>query len=141
MLLQLVGVFMTSLATEYWQLFLAQGVCTGLGNGLQFCPVTGLVATYFSDRRVFALACVLVGSGTGGMLFPGLVKTLIPAIGFAWTVRILGFVMLGTSIPAMTLLQPRLPPRRSGPFVDWVAFRESNVCFVLPRHVSELLGS
>ncbi|KAJ5413924.1 monocarboxylate permease [Penicillium cosmopolitanum] len=102
---------MTSLATEYWQLFLAQGVCTGLGNGLQFCPVTGLVATYFSDRRVFALACVLVGSGTGGMLFPGLVKTLIPAIGFAWTVRILGFVMLGTSIPAMTLLQPRLPPQ------------------------------
>lgn len=123
-LLQLVGVFMTSLATEYWQLFLAQGVCTGLGNGLQFCPVTGLVATYFSDRRVFALAFVLVGSGTGGMLFPGLVKTLIPAIGFAWTVRILGFVMLGTSIPAMILLQPRLPPRRSGPLVDWAAFKE-----------------
>ncbi|KAB8259367.1 major facilitator superfamily domain-containing protein [Aspergillus pseudonomiae] len=122
--LQLLGVFMTSLATRYWQLFLAQGICTGLGSGLQFCPVMGLVATYFAKRRVFALAFGLVGSGTGGMLFPGLVKALMPAIGFGWTLRVLGFVMLGTSIPAMTLLKPRLPPRRSGPLVEWSAFKE-----------------
>ncbi|KAB8234008.1 hypothetical protein ETB97_000399 [Aspergillus alliaceus] len=123
-LLQLLGVFMTSLATRYWQLFLAQGICTGLGSGLQFCPVMGLVATYFAKRRVFALAFGLVGSGTGGMLFPGLVKALMPIIGFGWTLRVLGFVMLGTSIPAMSLLKPRLPPRRSGPLVEWSAFKE-----------------
>lgn len=123
-LLQLLGVFMTSLSTRYWQLFLAQGVCTGLGSGLQFCPVMGLVATYFSSRRVFALAFCLVGSGTGGMLLPGLVKALMPTIGFGWTVRVLGFVMLATSIPATLLLQTRLPPRRAGPLVEWVAFKE-----------------
>ncbi|KAJ5383410.1 Major facilitator superfamily domain general substrate transporter [Penicillium concentricum] len=123
-LLQLLGVFMTSLSTRYWQLFLAQGVCTGLGSGLQFCPVMGLVATYFSGRRVFALAFCLVGSGTGGMLLPGLVKALMPTIGFGWTVRVLGFVMLATSIPAMLLLQTRLPPRRAGPLIEWAAFRE-----------------
>ncbi|KAJ6017825.1 major facilitator superfamily domain-containing protein [Penicillium sp. IBT 35674x] len=128
----LLGVFMTSLATRYWQLFLAQGICTGLGSGLQFCPVMGLVATYFSSRRVFALAFGLVGSGTGGMLFPGLVKSLISSIGFGWTVRVLGFVMVATSIPATLLLRPRLPPRRSGPLVDWVAFREPTyILFIL----------
>jgi MFS family permease len=130
--LQLLGVFMTSLATRYWQLFLAQGVCTGLGSGLQFCPVMGLVATYFSSHRVFALAFGLVGSGTGGMLFPGLVKALIPTIGFAWTMRVLGFVMLATSVPSILLLRPRLPPRRSGPLVDWIAFKEPTyVLFIL----------
>ncbi|KAL1856158.1 hypothetical protein Plec18167_006472 [Paecilomyces lecythidis] len=123
-LLQLVGVFMTSLATRYWQLFLAQGICTGLGSGLQFCPVMGLVATYFSSKRVFALAFGLVGSGTGGMLFPGLVKALLPTIGFSWTMRVLGFVMLATSTLCLILLQPRLPPRRSGPLVEWSAFQE-----------------
>jgi predicted MFS family arabinose efflux permease len=123
-LLQLLGVFMTSLSTRYWQLFLAQGVCTGLGSGLQFCPVMGLVATYFSTRRVFALAFCLVGSGTGGMLLPGLVKALMPTIGFGWTVRVLGFVMLATSIPTMLLLQTRLPPRRAGPLIEWAAFKE-----------------
>ncbi|KAJ5164610.1 Major facilitator superfamily domain general substrate transporter [Penicillium coprophilum] len=123
-LLQLLGVFMTSLSTRYWHLFLAQGICTGLGSGLQFCPVMGLVATYFSERRVFALAFCLVGSGTGGMLLPGLVKALMPTIGFGWTVRVLGFVMFATSIPVMLLLQTRLPPRRAGPFIEWAAFRE-----------------
>ncbi|CAG8878180.1 unnamed protein product [Penicillium nalgiovense] len=111
--LQLLGVFMTSLATRYWQLFLAQGVCTGLGSGLQFCPVMGLVATYFSSRRVFALAFGLVGSGTGGMLFPGLVRALMPMIGFGWTVRVLGFVMVAT---------------------------RTYLCSVHPRHVLKLLG-
>ncbi|KAJ5189705.1 Major facilitator superfamily domain general substrate transporter [Penicillium cf. griseofulvum] len=123
-LLQLLGVFMTSLSTRYWQLFLAQGVCTGLGSGLQFCPVMGLVATYFSRQRVFALAFCLVGSGTGGMILPGLVKALMPTIGFGWTVRVLGFVMLATSIPTMLLFQSRLPPRRAGPLIEWEAFKE-----------------
>ena len=120
---------MTSLSTRYWQLFLAQGVCTGLGSGLQFCPVMGIVATYFSSRRVFALAFCLVGSGTGGMLLPGLVKALMPTIGFGWTVRVLGFVMLATSIPATLLLQTRLHPRRAGPLVEWVAFKEPTYVF------------
>ncbi|KAJ5230152.1 hypothetical protein N7489_010860 [Penicillium chrysogenum] len=123
-LLQLVGVFMTSLSKRYWQLFLAQGICTGLGSGLQFCPVMSLVATYFSGRRVFALAFCLVGSGTGGMLLPGLVKALLPSIGFGWTVRVLGFVMLGTSIPAILLFQTRLPPRKAGALIEWSAFKE-----------------
>jgi hypothetical protein len=30
---QILGIFMTSLCTKYWQLFLAQGICTGIGNG------------------------------------------------------------------------------------------------------------
>ncbi|KAL8737231.1 MAG: hypothetical protein Q9181_001885 [Wetmoreana brouardii] len=37
--LQVLSVFMTSLSSRYWQLFLAQGVTMGLGNGLLFCPV------------------------------------------------------------------------------------------------------
>ncbi|EHA22534.1 hypothetical protein CBS63078_7099 [Aspergillus niger] len=123
-LLQVLGVFMTSLATRYWQLILAQGLCTGLGSGLQFCPTMGLVATYFDQRRVFAVAFALVGSGTGGMVFPGLVKGLLPIIGFGWTMRVVGFVMLATSLPAIGLLQARLPPRKSGPLVELAAFRD-----------------
>ncbi|PWY96107.1 monocarboxylate permease [Aspergillus sclerotioniger CBS 115572] len=122
--LQVVGVFMTSLSSRYWQVFLAQGLCTGLGSGLQFCPTMGLVATYFDQRRVFAVAFALVGSGTGGMLFPGLVKGLLPSLGFGWTMRVVGFVMLATSLPSMALLQTRLPPRKSGPLVDLAAFRD-----------------
>ncbi|KAJ6061149.1 Short-chain dehydrogenase/reductase SDR [Penicillium canescens] len=46
--MQIVAVFVTSLCTKYWQVFLAQGVCQGLGNGLIFCPTIASVSTYFT---------------------------------------------------------------------------------------------
>ena len=54
-ILQLIGIFSLSAATTYWQLFLAQAVCTGLANGLQFCPCMSLLTTYFAKRRNLAV--------------------------------------------------------------------------------------
>lgn len=36
--LQVIGIFMTSLCTKYWQLLLAQGILNGVGGGLFFTP-------------------------------------------------------------------------------------------------------
>jgi hypothetical protein len=66
--LQILGIFMTSLSTKYWQLFLAQGVCTGLGNGLQFCPTMSLLSTYFSTNKSLAIGIAAAGSATGGLV-------------------------------------------------------------------------
>ena len=68
--LQLVGVFATSVATQYWQLFLAQGICQGLGNGLLFTPTVSLIAIYFSTRRALALGIAACGAPTGGIIYP-----------------------------------------------------------------------
>ena len=36
------GTFMTSFAKTYWQIFLAQGICEGIGMGIMYMPaVTG----------------------------------------------------------------------------------------------------
>src|SRR5258707_11324010 len=37
------GVFMLSLADTYWEVFLAQGVCMGLGAGLLYVPSLALI--------------------------------------------------------------------------------------------------
>lgn len=123
-ILQIVGVFMTSISTRYWQLFLAQGICTGIGNGLQFCPCVSLVSTYFSTKRTTAIAIAAAGSATGGMIFPAIVKALLPKIGFGWSVRVLGFVILALDLLAFALSRPRTPPRRGSALVDWPAFKE-----------------
>lgn len=74
--MQLLGVFATSGATKYWQLFLAQGLVQGLGNGLLFTPTVALVSVYFSTRRAFALGLTACGAPIGGVVFP-LVKTSV----------------------------------------------------------------
>ncbi|OTA99643.1 hypothetical protein M426DRAFT_324958 [Hypoxylon sp. CI-4A] len=120
----LLGTFMTSLATEYWQIFLAQGVCTGIGLGLMYMPTITIVASYFKKRRALALTLSLAGTGTGSIIFPATVQYLIPYIGFPWAVRCGGFVALFMVVLMNVLLKPRLLPRKAGPLVDWAAFKE-----------------
>lgn len=66
----LLGVFATSFCTQYWQLFLAQGVVQGLGNGLLFTPTVALIATYFTTKRALALGFAACGAPTRGIIFP-----------------------------------------------------------------------
>lgn len=119
------GMFMTSMCTKYWQFFLAQGVLNGLGNGLQFAPSLSLVSTYFARNRSVALAIMASGSATGGLVYPTIARQLLPKIGFPWTVRIMGFIMLAVGSLYCSLLKPRLPPRKSGPLLELTAFREA----------------
>ncbi|PLB49264.1 MFS monocarboxylate transporter [Aspergillus steynii IBT 23096] len=118
------GTFMTSLATTYWQIFLAQGVCVGVGMGLIWLPGVTLVSTYFVRKRVFAMAVAASGTSTAGMVFPGIVQGLIPRVGFPWAVRCMGFVVLFVAVVINCVLCPRMPPRKSGPLVEWAAFKE-----------------
>ncbi|OTA60758.1 MFS general substrate transporter [Hypoxylon sp. EC38] len=123
-LLQLVAVFMASIATQYWQLFLAQGVCGGLGAGILYCPIIACVATYFSKKRALAIALVTSGGATGGTIFPIIAQQLPGKVGFPWTMRVMGFVVLFNAIVMLMFARTRLPPRPRGPLVEWAAFKE-----------------
>lgn len=123
-IIQVVGVFANSFCKTFWQLLLAQGVCTGLGSGIIFCPAMGIVTTYFEKNRALAIAIVSTGNSVGGMVYPTVVRSLLPKIGFAWTVRVLGFINLACLTVAIAFFRARLPPRKSGPIVEISAFRE-----------------
>ncbi|SPQ22023.1 cbdc5aa5-0843-4fca-b21d-3577a93b8fdf [Thermothielavioides terrestris] len=118
------GTFMTSLCTEYWQIFLAQGLCTGLGLGIIFMPPLSVINSYFVTKRSSALAISATGTGLGSVVFPATIQYLIPRIGFPWAVRCAAFVALFVSILAVLILRPQLRPRKSGPLIEWDAFRE-----------------
>ena len=83
-----------------------------------------MISTYFSKKKVFALGLVASGTATGGLVFPVIVQQLLPKIGYPWTVRVIGFVMLAIMIVTVSFTKPRLPPRKSGPLVEWAAFKE-----------------
>ena len=119
------SMFMTSLCEQYWQIFLAQGVLTGLGCGLQFCPAVSIVTTYFTKHRSVAIAIVASGSASGGLIYPTVMRQLLPKIGFEWTVRVMGFIILAVGALYCALLKPRLPPRKCGPLLELSAFKEA----------------
>jgi MFS family permease len=126
---QVIGIFTSAQATQYWQLFLSQGICMGLGNGCLFCPTMAVLSTYFSKKRMFAMGVAACGSVTGGLAFPSMARELLPSIGFAWTVRSIGFIQLAGLVVVNCFLRTRIPPRRTGPLVDWVAFKELEYTF------------
>jgi hypothetical protein len=122
--IQVLGIFMTSLCRNFWQLLLAQGLTTGLGSGIIFCPAMGLVTTYFAKKRGMAVAILTTGNSFGGGVYPVVVRQLLPQIGFPWTVRVLGFINMACLLMTIIFMRPRLPPRKSGPLIEWQAFRE-----------------
>ncbi|KAJ5233262.1 monocarboxylate permease [Penicillium citrinum] len=130
-LLQVLGLFMTSLATKYWQIFLAQAVCLGIGNGFTFCPALAVLSQYFKKKRAFTVGLAAAGAAVGGLVYPVLINWLIfkDGVGFPWALRAMGFILLGTYIPCLIWFKPRLPPRKSGPWIDTSAFSETPFIF------------
>ncbi|KAI1277848.1 riboflavin transporter MCH5 [Xylaria sp. FL0933] len=123
------GIFTTSAATEYWHLLLAQGLTIGLGCGFLFCAAITTVATYFSSKRSFALGLSAAGTVTGGLIYPAMARQLLPSIGFAWTIRAMGLVMVVTMLFVLAMMRSRLHPRRTGSLVELSAFRELEYTF------------
>ncbi|KAH8657889.1 major facilitator superfamily domain-containing protein [Xylariales sp. PMI_506] len=133
-LLQLVGIFMTSLATVYWQIFLAQAVCFGIGSGLTFVPGLAIMASYFRRKRAFAVGLAAAGAGTGGLVYPTLINQLLLVDdfsgGFPWTIRVMGFVLLVTAVPCLVWFEPRRSAiGKAGPLIDISAFKEPPFVF------------
>ncbi|KAI0441219.1 major facilitator superfamily domain-containing protein [Xylaria telfairii] len=126
---QVIGIFLMSISTKYWQLFLTQGVLAGIGAGLYFTPAISCVTvvnTYFDKRRGLAVGLATTGNSIGGVVYPLIVRELIPTLGFAWTTRVIGFLTLGILAIAFAFMRPRLPPRKSGPVIDLGAFKDPN---------------
>lgn len=123
------GLFMTSLCTQYYQIFLAQGVCTGLGMGILSMPGLSVPASYFKANKSLAVSIIASGAGTGGLVYPAMAQQLLPRLGFGWTIRSMAFVTLFISVLINLLVRVRIPARRSGPLFDFHALKEPAYVF------------
>ncbi|RYC60917.1 hypothetical protein CHU98_g5291 [Xylaria longipes] len=104
----ILGLFTLSASTQYYQIFLSQSVSCGLGMGMIFHGSVNSVSTWFLKRRGLALGVASSGSGVGGVILPILFDRLVERIGFPWTVRAIGFLILGIQIIAILTVRSRL---------------------------------
>ncbi|KAF5364629.1 hypothetical protein D9758_005540 [Tetrapyrgos nigripes] len=119
-----VAIFLTAECKQYWHFLLCQGFAVGISCGVIFGPAMGLVGHWFRKRRGLALGVTAVGSSISGTVLPIASRRLIAQVGFPWTMRILGFIiMFVLSIPNITLRR-RLPPKKvQGGLVNLAAFK------------------
>ncbi|EAU80704.2 monocarboxylate permease [Coprinopsis cinerea okayama7 len=118
--------FLIPLCTKYWHFLLCQGFAVGLACGCLFGPTPAIIAHWFKKRRGISMGIMAVGSSIGGTVMPIAARSLLPTVGFAWTMRIFGFIFLGTMGLANVLLRRRLPPRNvPGGLFNWAVFKSA----------------
>lgn len=64
-------------------------------------------AQYFKAKRGIANGIVYAGGGLGGTVLSFILDALIKNVGIPWTFRILGFMIIGTGLPAAWLIKER----------------------------------
>ena len=62
------------------------------------------VSREFTTKRTVALGVAATGSAVGGVVLPIMFRGLLPKLGFGWTNRVFGFLVLSLALMAYVLL-------------------------------------
>ena len=101
-------------------------VLGAFGNGTTQLGYSRAVSTWFDRRRGLALALVMAGVGTGGIVLPPLAQALVAAWGWRAACSTLGALVLLLGVPLTALFvreRPREPGRSYAPLEGETAAR------------------
>ncbi len=132
---------MLSLCKTYWQIMLVQGVLMGITMGMMQIPAFAAVSQYFDKNRAAALGVSISGSSIGGIVIPIALSKMLneTTIGFAWSVRIIGFLMLPLLAFACMVIRERVP-RRNSQFFLVSAFRDPRFVVLVVAMFFQFMG-
>jgi MFS transporter, OFA family, oxalate/formate antiporter len=90
-----------------WRLFLAYGLFCGVGTGIVYVGVIGLMARWFPDRRGFAIGIVAAGYGMGAMLTTFPISSMLASSGAPMTLIVFGVILGAVGVlAALGLREP-----------------------------------
>lgn len=99
----------------YWQFLLVIGIIGGMGTSFIFIVPVASIGHFFHRRRGAATGLALSGGSIGGVVFPLVLETLAPKLGFVWSTRIIGLITLILLVPGCLLVRANLPPKSPAP--------------------------
>lgn len=106
----IIMIFLLAECTEFWQMILCVGVLGGVTGALLTCTGLATVAQWFKTRRALAQGIAMAGSSAGGLMIPLVLRTTFPKYGYAWSLRIIGFVFVACLALSNILLKARFRP-------------------------------
>ncbi|HEX8417629.1 MAG TPA: oxalate/formate MFS antiporter [Methylobacterium sp.] len=101
-----------------WGIYATYGLFCGLGTGIVYVGIVGLMVKWFPDRRGFAVGIVAAGYGMGALLTTFPITDMMAASGYRHTLTVFGIILgLVGVVAALGLRAPRagevLPPPAS----------------------------
>jgi MFS family permease len=106
----LLMIFLLAECKTYWQMVLCCGVLGGVASAMLATTSLAVVAHWFKERRGLTQGIAMMGSSFGGLIIPLILRTTFPKYGYAWSLRILGFMFLLCFIFGNILIKARIPP-------------------------------
>ncbi len=87
------GWILSAQVTSLTGLYLTYGLFCGVGTGIVYIGVVGLMARWFPDRRGFAIGMVAAGYGMGALLTTFPIDTMIKSSGYQSTLTTFGIIL------------------------------------------------
>jgi MFS family permease len=114
-ILHITAIFALAECKKYWQFMLCLGILGGISGAL--ITTAGLVAVshWFDKRRGRATGVAMIGNTVGGTIIPLILRATFPRYGWAWSIRILGFIMLALLLLGNVFVKGRLKPTPLSP--------------------------
>lgn len=100
-----------SFSTQTWHILLSQGLMFGCFETLIYLSAVNAVSSWFLRRRGTAFGLAVAGSGIGGFAVTPTAQSLIDALDWRWSLRVIAFVIMGVS-SLCSLVYLRVPPSR-----------------------------
>lgn len=109
------GLFLSSRATDFWQIILVFATLMPLGLSMTG-PLAAqtLVTKWFTNRRGLAVGISAMGTSMGGFVLPPIVAMLIAGYSWRGTFVVLAVLMVVVICPLVLIVLRRDPPRETG---------------------------
>jgi MFS transporter, OFA family, oxalate/formate antiporter len=104
---------LSAYATNVWALYIAYGVIGGLGTGIIYVGIIGLMVRWFPDRRGLATGIAAAGYGFGAIFTSLPIDSMIKTSGYQHTLVVWGVIQGIVGIVAAQGL--RVPPAGYSP--------------------------
>jgi OFA family oxalate/formate antiporter-like MFS transporter len=126
-LLSGLGWIASSYATTIWGLYATYGVLCGIGTGIVYIGIIGLMVKWFPARRGFATGVVAAGYGFGAIMTTFPIDDMLKASGYQHTLVVFGAIFAAVGLIGALMLrspQPGEVPAQP-PLEGAVALRDS----------------
>lgn len=121
----IVSFFILAECEEYYQFMLCMSILGGSSSSFISTPTMASISHWFCRRRGLATGIAMAGASIGGIVFPIILRHTLDQLGWAWALRIMGFIFVVLLSIGNLCVKGRLPAKVRKGTIDMKCFSDS----------------